>query len=192
MKLKLLLYCEKAKPYLYKTDDTMIEKMDGDYHTQLNKAVLNDNCLNGKIVAVCDYEVEEIFEELYGDIDWQHDYLPTTNTMSIVNLERESCLSREELYDYCNGYAIHIKNLHIFDEPKELSDYFTNEKKINTLDGCNWVCESIDRAPQNMMYAYDSGGNKYILISIKSQWLRKILNGEKTIEIRKKVLKEML
>lgn len=192
MKLKLLLYCCKAKPYLYKTDDTMIEKMDGDYHTQLNKAVLNDNCLNGKIVAVCDYEVEEIFEELYGDIDWQHDYLPTTNTMSIVNLERESCLSREELYDYCNGYAIHIKNLHIFDEPKELSDYFTNEKKINTLDGCNWVCESIDRAPQNMMYAYDSGGNKYILISIKSQWLRKILNGEKTIEIRKKVLKEML
>lgn len=49
MKLKLLLYCTKAKPYLYKTDDTMIEKMDGDYHTQLNKAVLNDNCLTGKI-----------------------------------------------------------------------------------------------------------------------------------------------
>ena len=43
-----------------------------------------------------------------------------------------------------------------------------------------------------MMYAYDSGGNKYILISIKSQFLRKILNGEKTIEIRKKVLKDML
>lgn len=61
MKLKLLLYCCNGKPYLYKTDDTMIEKMDGDYHTQLNKAVLNDNCLNGKIVAECDFEVEKIY-----------------------------------------------------------------------------------------------------------------------------------
>ena len=112
--------------------------------------------------------------------------------MSIVNLERESCLSREELYDYCNGYAIHIKNLHIFNEPKELSEYFTKEKKMNTLEGYNWVGESIDIAPQNMMYAYDNGGNKYILISIKPEWLRKILNKEKTIEIRKKVLKEMI
>ena len=54
--MKLLLYCTKAKPYLYKTEKTMIEKMFGDYHTQLNKAVLNDNCLNGKIVAECDFE----------------------------------------------------------------------------------------------------------------------------------------
>ena len=52
MKIKLLLCCCNANPYLYKTDDTMIEKMDGDYHIQLNKAVLNDNCLNGKIVEI--------------------------------------------------------------------------------------------------------------------------------------------
>lgn len=32
----------------------------------------------------------------------------------------------------------------------------------------------------------------YILISIHPEWLCKILNGEETIEIRKKVLKEML
>lgn len=32
----------------------------------------------------------------------------------------------------------------------------------------------------------------YILISIRPEWLCKILNGEKTIEVRKKVLKEML
>lgn len=194
MKLKLLLYCEKAKPYLYKTDDTMLEKMDGDYHTQLNKAVLNDNCLNDKIVAECDFEVSihnwyndyNLFEKLY----YQE---------SMMFNNENSCMSSRELVSYLGNnnlkkdfYAIHIKNLHIFDEPKELSEYFTNEKKMNTLDGYTWVCESIDRAPQNMMYAYDNDGNKYILISIKSQWLRKIINGEKTIEIRKKVLKEML
>ena len=194
MKVKLLLYCTNAKPYLYKTDDMMIEKMDGDYHIQLNKAVLNDNCLNGKIVAECDYKVS-----IYN---WYNDYTLFEKLYYQENMmfnNENSCMSSRELVSYLGNnnlkkdfYAIHIKNLHIFDEPKELSEYFTNEKKMNTLDGYNWVCESIDRAPQNMMYAYDSCGNKYILISIKSQYLCKILNGDKTIEIRKKVLKDML
>lgn len=194
MKLKLLLYCEKAKPYLYKTDDTMIEKMDGDYHTQLNKAILNGNCLNGKIVAECDYGV--------STHNWYNDYSLFEKLYYQENMmfnNENSCMSSGELVSYLGNnnlkkdfYAIHIKNLHIFDEPKEVSEYFTKEKKMNTLDGYSWVCESIDREPQNMMYAYDNGGNKYILISIKSQWLHKILNGEKTIEIRKKVLKDML
>lgn len=194
MKLKLLLYCCKEKPYLYKTNDTMIEKMDGDYHTQLNKAVLNDNCLNDKIVAECDFGVS--IHNWYNDYNLFEKLYYQENMM--FNNEN-SCMSSRELVSYLGNnnlkkdfYAIHIKNLQIFDEPKELSEYFTKEKKMNTLDGYNLVCESIDRAPQNMMYAYDNGGNKYILISIKSQFLRKILNGEKTIEIRKKVLKDML
>jgi len=42
-----------------------------------------------------------------------------------------------------------------------------------------------------MMYAYD-GEEKKVLISIRPEWLCKILNSEKTIEVRKKVLKEMM
>ena len=194
MKIKSLLCCCNANPYLYKTDDTMIEKMDGDYHIQLNKAVLNDNCLNGKIVAECDFEVS--IHNWYNDYNLFEKLYYQENMM--FNNEN-SCMSSRELVSYLGNnnlkkdfYAIHIKNLHIFDEPKELSDYFTTEKKMNTLDGYNWVCESIDRAPQNMMYAYDNSGDKYILISIKPEWLCKILNREKTVEIRKKVLKEML
>ena len=44
-------------------------------------------------------------------------------------------------------------------------------------------------------YVYEVRSNDitdYILISIRPEWLCKILNGEKTVEIRKKVLKEML
>lgn len=192
MKPKLLLYCCKAKPYLYKTDDTMIEKMNGDYHTQLNKAVLTEN-LNGKIVAECDFEVEYL---RIVDDDPLGSYWYETKTLSENEVLEKSCLTGDELFDYLGedneGYAIHIKNLHIFAEPKELSEYFTEEKKMNTLDGYSWVCESIDRAPQNMMYAYDGEGNKYIVISIQSQWMCEILNGNKTVEVRKKVLKEML
>jgi len=188
--LKALLYCVKAKPYLYEQ-----QKLVGDTFFTFEPFIKNkEDIVNGKIVAECDFEVEEIFEELYGDLDWQHDYLPTTDTMSIVDLERKSCLNREELINYLKdkGYAIHIKNLHIFDEPKELSEYYSREKKMNTFDGYEWVCESIDKAPQNMMYAQDEKEKQYILISIKPEWLCKILNGDKTIEVRKKVLKEML
>ena len=183
MKPKLLLYCCKAKPYLYKTEKPMIEKKFGDYHTQLNEAVLTEN-LNGKIVAVCDYEVE------WCDTSWG-----CGDFIEHKGLEK-SCLTKEQLFDYVKGrdgfYAIHIKNLHIFDEPKELGEYFSKPKKMNTLDGYSWVCESIDRAPQNTMYAYDGEGNKYIVISIQPQWMCLILNRVKDVEVRKKILKEML
>lgn len=43
-----------------------------------------------------------------------------------------------------------------------------------------------------MMSVCDNQGNRYVLISIKSEGLCKILNGEKDIEVRKVVLKEML
>ena len=47
-------------------------------------------------------------------------------------------------------------------------------------------------APQNMMRCIDAYDNQYILISIRPEYLVKILNKEKTIEVRKKVLKEMI
>lgn len=203
--MKMLLYCCKAKPYLYKTEKPMIEKMFGDYHIQLNKAVLNDNCLNGTIVAECDFEVEEIGlveipdyagAECYTFVSDVSIYFET-KTLNQDELFKKSCLNWEEM-EKClystngKGYAIYIKNLHIFDMPRELSEYFTEAKKMNTIDGYSWVCESIDRAPRNMMYAYDGDGDKYIVISIQSQWMCLILNHIKDVEVRKKILKEML
>ena len=42
-----------------------------------------------------------------------------------------------------------------------------------------------------MCRVYDRFGNKYILISIRPEWVCKILNGEKTIEVRKQIIKEL-
>ena len=52
----------------------------------------------------------------------------------------------------------------------------------------------IQKAPQNMMWCFDKDNNykMKVLISIRPEWMCKILNGEKTIEIRKKVLRGML
>ena len=91
---------------------------------------------------------------------------------------KKMCLLPQQLLDYIklgkNGYALHLSNIKIFDKSKGLNDY------------------NIEKAPQNMMRVFDANGNKYILISVQSEWLCKILNGDKTIEVRKKVLKEML
>lgn len=190
--MKLLLYCTKAKPYLF--NQNIYEFYESKYITSTHKFhEKQDYLLNGKIVAECDSEVEEITYELYGDLDWQHDYLPTTNTMDVCNLENASCLDRTEIENYLrgnNGYAIHIKNLKIFDEPKELSYYYR-------YCPCSYnPLQPIKVAPQNMMYAYNfkdyDEKPEYILISIRPEHLVNILNGNKTIEIRKKVLKGMI
>ena len=41
-------------------------------------------------------------------------------------------------------------------------------------------------------YDYFGDDDKKVLISIRPEWLCKILNGEKTVEVRKVILKEML
>lgn len=193
--MKLLLYCVKAKPYLVKRN--IFAGVEPSYFTLKENA--EDN-LNGKIVAECDFEVEEI---RVSKLLFDEDYI--TKTFREKEILKYSCLTYEELDNYLkgkNGYAIHIKNLNIFDKPKELNDYtYFRTKLFGTLGN----------APQNMMYAYEvvpckeehlfrgvlqefrwNRCNKCILISIQPQWLCKILNGEKTIEVRKKVLKEMI
>lgn len=179
--LKLLLYCTKAKPKLYSTDKGFV-LTDFGLGEYFNDKIL----LNGKIVAECDFEVEEI--NYFGD-DFGEGEL-YTETLNIEELVRRSCVGINDLYYYLQnkyfqyeGYAIHIKNLHIFDEPKELSDYYYSRKgKFRTLG----------KAPQNMMYCCDEKENNYILISIQPEWMCLILNHIKDVEVRRVVLKEML
>lgn len=184
---KLLLYCVKAKPYLncdFGKDNH--EEYSGNWNIYLaDKQDECSNIVNGKIVAECDYEVEKIKLKTNSYEAWFE-----TKTLDEEQLIEKSCLRVDELYNYlepnANGYAIHIKNLHIFDEPRFIQDYSKNENPYNY----------IENAAQNMMYAYDvksfNNFEKKVLISIHPEWLCKILNGEKTIEVRKKVLKEML
>lgn len=184
--MKLLLYCTKAKPYLVKRN--IFAGVEPSYFT-LKENV--DDSLNGKIVAECDFEVEEIKNKLINNNSHLELF---TDSLTENKLFEESCITRYEMFYYLKndftkkgepkGYAIHIKNLHIFDEPKEL-------KQLETCD-----YKTIKKAPQNMMKCMvlknDEHYDEYILISIQPQWLCKILNGEKTIEVRKKVLKGMI
>ena len=181
MKTKLLLYCTKSKKQLVKWEKYMYGE---------NRKNDKFNSLNGKIVAECDYEVEEI-QANWKVKDCLYHY--ETNNMEEKELLNKSCLASIQINDYLdkkNGYAIHIKNLKIYDEPKELNEYYKTYNNSKT-----W--QRVNKAPQNMMEVDYINIDKniflsYILISIRSRWLCKILNGEKTIEVRKKVLKKML
>lgn len=187
--MKLLLYCTKSRKQLF------FDKIKHIFMFGLNGKKDKFNSLNGKIVAECDFEVEEIEPYKHWTCEDDYNIHYDTNKLHYDELLEKSCLNNQELDDYLDGwygYAIHIKNLHIFDEPRELSDYYTRPKKMNTFDGYSYTSISLDKAPQNMMYCCDEKEKDYILISIQPQWLCKILNGEKTIEIRKKILKEML
>lgn len=187
-KIKGLLYCTKTKPYL--------ADFKGEYQTYSNVKELDElfdkdfnpndimNIINGKIVAECDFEVEKITPS-------------TWNAETERIILKGSCLKEHQLFDYIiKGdenesqnpfYAIHIKNLHIFDKPRELYDCLIHPK----IEPRYYGCEHLSKAPQNMMYV-ELDDIKYILISIQPKELCRILNGEQTILIKKKVLKEML
>ena len=199
MKIKALLYCCKAKPYLYPHFHNL-------YFTK-NKDFGNVK-LNGKIVAECDFEVEEIIYNYVGNpLDDFYGMQLLTKTLKESEILQHSKLKFNELRkyllrnedDYISplevGHAIHIKNLNIFDKPKELNEVY----KIEDVGGMLFT-KPLTKAPQNMMrvsvnhwdYATYNPDDIRILISIQSQWMCLILNHIKDVEVRRVVLKEML
>lgn len=200
-KIKALLYCTKAKPYLYRTPEVMnfVEK----FFTYSSNKNLENCTLNGTIPCECEIEVDEIHLAFKG-LPLDEEY--ATFHFREKELLKHSCLTFDELDNYLqgkNGYALHISNLKVFDKPKALSDCDITIEEItwDTLrcDSCmdfkadckecyeNYLTRELKKAPQNMMNVWFNG-ERYVLISIQPQWLCKILNGEKDIEIRKQVL----
>lgn len=133
-----------------------------------NTKYCGEEILNGKIVAefCCDWV--EPFDT------------HCITTKDVIRIAGESCLYTIELDDYQNKnkgcdclYGLHLKNVKVFDRLKDLSDY------------------GLKKAPQNMCYVYDENGHKCILISIHPEPMCQILNGEKTIEVRRKILNKL-
>lgn len=175
--MKLLLYCTKKKPNL--------NKLYGKNWFYFGEKLTDlDVKLNGKIVAQCD--CEKIDNITYNG--WWNCYANSEEiNYDTFFDEINTCLTQEQISKYLKngvGYALHLSNLEVFDVPKELSDF------------------GVRKAPQNMCYKrypvpFDNelGGweidKETIIISIKPEHLANILNGKKTIEVRKKILKNM-
>lgn len=191
--MKLLLCCTKDRPYLYRQNDDCFEVLNKIKYEDISDYEKYYGLNNGKVIGECDFEVEKI---IYRETD-KNSYSFGTETLTpdelldksrFTTLELCKCIGRNSNWikgDY--GYAIHLKNLKVYDTPRELSDFAHYIDKEHT--------SVITKAPQNMMYAYEIDGcflKRNILISIHSDSLCQILNGEKTSVVTKKVLKEMI
>lgn len=198
--MKILFYCSSIKKLNLKEYVKL--------HRETNELI---DEWNQKIVAECECEKVDYYEMEYytnnlviNDIsiynkveseEWGHDCFNRviSNEYSdeeIANcpLLKKSCLSFDELGEYVcpkggidNFYALHLSNVKVFDEPYDINECYQYRK---------WQTR-LKNAPQNMCKVYGKNGNHYILISIRPEHLCKILNGEKTIEVRKKILNSL-
>lgn len=185
-KVKILLYCTKGKPYLWQERDENNNKLNNFLTSNIFGKIVN--FLNGKIVAECECEkVEEIhiiIEKTFGEEIKYYIYDEDLENFYREDcVEKETCLKCNEISNYLNkgrGYFLHLSNVKVFDKPLSFDkDYIYKDYKTNSV---------LTKAPQNMCNVYDRFGNKYILISVQPQHLVNILNGKKTIEIRKSIL----
>ena len=191
--MKALLCCPKAKPWLHKDPFkgvyVLTEQKDirGGKLCQ-NGYVFKDSggifkgekegigpVLNGTICAECEInEVEEIKKEYHlGDRHFTY----YTNTLENDELIDKSCVGKEEFCGYMPRYVLYLSNL------KEIKPI--SVKKIY-----------LGKAPQNMRYVLwhasrTRKGELVVLISIRPEDMCKILNGEKTIEVRQIIAKKL-
>lgn len=152
------------------------------YCTEGGKKIYDENgeLINGTIACTCEIEVERIENHKCGEVD-----MYATNTLGTYYLEKQSCLTYEQLRDYLvgkDGYAIHLKSVDTKNIPDPTvlrnSKFQMNVPIPQNMCKVYWITPALETIP-------------YVLISVRPQWIEKILSGEKTIEVRKKVLKEM-
>lgn len=180
--MKVLLYCTKAKPKIYSYETLMTNSFSKGREFELN----------GKVVASFELnKVDEIENRTTAFIiDKDQAYTET--------IAKNSCIGFDDLKKYLgnkNGYAWHIDNLKVFDEPVELGELYKDYEVLSIKGGKEIYTNDtpyfkLTKAPQSYQYVYYNG-EKCLLLSVKSEWVYKILNGEKTVEIRKSVPKEV-
>jgi len=142
-----------AEIYVYCTKSSL--KVSGKYGYK-KELVVNGNVVNGKVPFKfrC-YKVEEIISaETIG--------VPMCFTHNLFekDLCKKSCLTPYDFNDYLKGkigYAIHIRNLEIFDRPKELSEFKFYKKFVSydytyTRKYIEYELHPLTKAPQNFCY----------------------------------------
>lgn len=197
--MKMLICVTKEKPWLYEEYleiDPVSSKVIGRKFGLTDTTVFG-NELNGKVVLECDFEIEEIIEDTTS---FASNY--KTNILSGEALKIRSCMTNYDLIDYLGdktGYAVHIKNVKIYENSKELNEFY-NSKHVK-----------ITKTPKNMCYAkliepfkqeivmkgklQELRGTRvreYAMISVHPKDACDILNGKKTTIVCKKVLKEVI
>lgn len=136
--IDVYIYCSKDKSVLRGVSayaHLPHPRMDGKPTIRFNK---DFPVLNGKVVAK--FTLNKVEEIRFDDKE----------------VQRKACLTEDELFDYLfvnepyhedmkKGYAWHIDDLVIFDEPKELSEFIQSKRK-------NYEEPAVQKAPKSWCY----------------------------------------
>lgn len=141
------IYCTQSKDMLWvlRNDERNCEKFAAIFTA---KDVGGATKANGKVIGefVCNYMTS--FKAM-GEVQ------------ALYNETKETCISHDEIIEYAKGkrlYYWHISDLKIYDEPKELSEFFLacNKPKGTDcsicLDRKENRCKSLNRPPQGWCY----------------------------------------
>lgn len=131
--------------------------------------------LNGKICAIA--KTSKIEEITYDG------YSPKTASMYESMLLTRSCLTGEDFLKYRPKYAIIIDSVDVLEKPATLNEL--GLVKYNSAGGI------MDRAPQSMEPAYTKNGKLITVMAIRPEYLIGIMRNVKTIELRRKLTKEL-
>lgn len=161
---KVYIYCTKSR-----NDACIVNQKDTFIYRTINIDCVhllgNGYIGNGRVVA--EFTLNRV-EELENTI------LPTIPTCVYLTktkryagaVEKESCLSQDEIYTYLSGrdgYAWHIDNLIIYDKPKELSEFKVYDKTYNSVGAFGWAFSDeqkytpLKRPPQSWCYVEEKG-----------------------------------
>lgn len=207
---KLVLCCSKVKPYLYANISALEEPLNINikdvFFTTYDTNNYKRTPLNGKVIVECDVEIEKIFFQCQKDKTGWTNYGYKTDSLKNSELYAKSYRSFSLLDDYfCGrehnqkvGYAIHIKNLHIYEKARELDEFekgnlpeldFTD----NFVDDNYYELTRVLKTPSSAIKVRDMKDYQYkFLLSRDSFELSRILNGKQTVIVVKKLPKKML
>jgi len=186
--MKVYIYVTKGGQGLYRCQPKG-NSLFGKEFLLCDRKSVSTEPLNGKIVASFELgDVETLSEWYEGKYEDRH----------FFNVLKKACLTTAKLDKYCPRgkklYAWHINNLEAFDEPWTFGSFASVDTSYPGWQS-EWAeKDGITKAPQSWMYAIayysDDFGEPCVLLSVRSEWVCKILNGEKTIEVRKSAPKD--
>lgn len=131
---KVYIYCTKntysggviKQPLYLSNNEPFMKSKIGVYDFEI---------VNGKVIG--EYICDEIQEWVF-DNEYTYSYDISDDDLALT------CLTQEQLWKYGKGktlYGYHISNLKIYDEPKELSEFYTicNKDDLDQCGDCKYI-----------------------------------------------------
>ena len=195
MKRKLVLFCNKIKPYLMRNEG------DKYWYTFPFLPAKNVVIYNDLALAECDYELDEI--EFTGYSVGQGYHPKNMSQYEVAEGSGIHSLAQiDKLLKGKKGYAIRVKNVEEFDKPKTINTFHRMydgkyPEELTKNPSCMIEVHTVEKVSIKSpikKYEGDIEGfqiKEYIFVPCNSEELARLLNGEQTIIIRTKVLNSM-